>query len=72
MNLIIIVTIIYSLLAFICVFQIMKRGYNKFYLIIPVFMECISIIAIHSNNIAVFGLGGLLGLLPLIRRIQKK
>lgn len=68
---IIIVTIIYSVLAFICVFQIMKQGYSKFDLIIPVFLECISILAIYLNNIGILGLEGFLGLIPLTKLIQK-
>jgi hypothetical protein len=71
MSPIIIVTMIYSVLAFICVYQIIKRGYSKFGLIIPVFLECISILAICSNNIGILGLGVFLGLIPLINLIQK-
>lgn len=66
-NMIFLITIciIYSLLALTCVYAILSKHINKKFLIIPIFMELIVICSLYFNNVALFGIGGLLGLLPL-------
>jgi hypothetical protein len=62
---------VFSILSFICVFSIFKKDYNKGFIIIPIFLECVSIMAIYYNNIAIFGFIGFLGILPLFVNLKK-
>lgn len=59
------ICIIYSSLAITCAYAILSKHINKKFFTIPIFMVLIVICALYFNNIALFGIGGLLGLLPL-------
>jgi hypothetical protein len=39
--------------------MIFKKQQNKLLLLIPIYLGCISLIALHLNDIGIFGLGGL-------------
>lgn len=51
--------LIYAILSFISVCMIFKKQQNKLWLLIPIYLECISLIALYLNDIGIFGLGGL-------------
>lgn len=46
-------------------YAILNKHINKKSLITPIFMFLIVICALYFNNVALFGVGGLLKLLPL-------
>ena len=51
--------LIFTILSFISVFMIFKKQQNKLLLLIPIYLGCISLIALYLNDIVIFGLGGL-------------
>lgn len=68
----IILSIVYSILAFMCCYAIIKNGYNKLFLIVPV-LFCLAIIwANILNNIAIFGMTGIVSALLLLLPKNKK
>lgn len=64
--------VIYAILSFISAFMIFKKQQNKLWLLIPIYLTCISLIALRLNDIGIFGLGGLIIIPIMILRKRGK
>ncbi len=66
--LLIIGSLVYSLLALVMIYLIVMQKMNKMYFIAAVYFEIIVILCLIKNEPGYFGLCGVVGLFPIIRK----
>ncbi len=69
MNLLLVIgSVVFSLLAIVFVYLTVKQKLNKLYLLAAVYLESIVILCLITHQPGCFGLCGVLGLVPIIKR----
>ncbi len=69
--LLIIGSIVFSLLALVIVYLIAKQKMNKIYVVAAVYLELIVILCLMTHQPACFGLCGVIGLVPMLKRMKR-
>lgn len=54
-----------AVLSFVCIYAMIKEKQKWFWLILPVYMDLVILLVLYTQEIAYFGLLGVLGLIPL-------
>jgi hypothetical protein len=65
--------ILYSILAFLFALGIVKSKsrWSKIAIIIPIYLECVSLLALYKQNVGLYGLSGLVVIIVfLLRRFK--
>lgn len=63
---------IVAIMSFIVTYCIIKDRKSLMYFLMPVFMDIIVILAIFTENIAIFGILGVFGVIPFVKKYAKK
>ena len=67
-----VLSVLCSLLAFFIIYHVLCSGMPKYWIGVSVYIELCIILAVWLNNVSVFGLVGIIGVIPLVLRITKK
>ncbi|ACM60492.1 hypothetical protein B0S90_1684 [Caldicellulosiruptor bescii] len=65
--------ILYSILAFLFVLGIVKskKKWSKIAIIIPIYLECVSLFAVYKQSVGLYGLGGLVIFIVFLLKILR-
>lgn len=66
------ISVIVAIISFMMVFVIIRGKKSFVHFIIPVYMNCVIIIALYTKELGVFGLLGVLGSIPIIMKLKAK